>query len=159
MLLIRDDQKDALGWKGGPEEVSDRGNQEGNESTGKSGSGLRVRKEQMEVLSGYCGEQFLERLFCHVTEVFSKETADLEEARVREIIGAGFKRAGEYGFLTEYDVARYVDLVFIFGADFDGNAEMPWAGEILRDNSYDSATSKMDHLVEVAVEYCDEALS
>ncbi len=117
---------------------------------------MLIRDEQMNSLSRYSTEQFLDRVFKHVLEMFPEGVAEIGESGVHQILSTGVARASEYGFTTEYDVVRFVDLMFVFGMDFDQDASLPALSEILSDESYDSATDKMDDLVEVALEYADK---
>jgi hypothetical protein len=119
---------------------------------------LLIRHEQMQILSEYCVRQFEDRMFAHVGEVLPEESREMGEPEARRIIRVGVSRAGRYGFETESDVARFIELMFIFGEDLDENPELPWAAEILRDDSYESPTHKMDDLIDFAEAHQDEGL-
>ena len=48
---------------------------------------------------------------------------------------------------TEYDIARYIDLMYSMGMDFDSDPEFPWVIEILN-NEKSPLSEKMDRLYE-----------
>jgi hypothetical protein len=57
--------------------------------------------------------------------------------------------AGDYGVRKEYDVVRYIDLMFVLAEDFDKSRDWAWAGRILGDEAL-GPTTKMDRLYERA---------
>ena len=61
-----------------------------------------------------------------------------------QAIQKGFDKSDEYGFETEYDVARYIDLMYLLSFDFDTDPRYPWASAIL--NEKISGRSKMNKL-------------
>lgn len=50
---------------------------------------------------------------------------------MRASIRAGIERAAGYGLVAEREVSTFIDLLVIFGIDFD--RRLPWAREILTD--------------------------
>jgi hypothetical protein len=67
------------------------------------------------------------------------------EAAVRESIQNGIEKARGYGITTEYDVARYIELMYLFSDDFDTSPNTQWAESILT-NSDLGPRVKMDLL-------------
>jgi hypothetical protein len=43
----------------------------------------------------------------------------------------GIKRAAGYGLTARRDVCKYIDLMIVFGRNFDTDRRYRWAGEIL----------------------------
>jgi hypothetical protein len=117
---------------------------------------LVIRQEQIEVFRQYVFRQFEDRVFAHFAAVFPQEFNKLGETGAREIIRAGIDRAGNYGFVSEYDMARYIELMFMVGEDFDENSDRSWAAEILNQDSYDSPSSKMDDLFRAAANHAEK---
>lgn len=82
----------------------------------------------------------------HLRESFSKQTELLGEPKLREVIRLGIKRAAVYGITIERDVCHYVDLMMVWGSDFDRDTNLPWAGQILK--THNDASLKTSVLVE-----------
>ena len=71
----------------------------------------------------------------------------MAEAVLAQEIRYGIQRAGVYGFDTQRDVTKYLNLMFEFGRDFDVDPNCAWSQEILAD----SAPGKMERLYEAAL--------
>jgi hypothetical protein len=72
---------------------------------------------------------FEKRVAEHVTEILPELTALLGRARVAETVHRGVDHAAKYGLRDERNVCFFIDLVFIFGNDFD--KRLQWASGIL----------------------------
>ncbi|MCD6303567.1 MAG: hypothetical protein J7M21_01225 [Planctomycetes bacterium] len=106
---------------------------------------MKIRKEQMDAFSEPLMRSFECRLVRHVEKVFPDECGQLGDEAVRQRVRKGIRDARKYGVVIEYDVARYVDLMFILSEDFDDNDEFPWARRILNHPDLDGR-AKMDRL-------------
>ena len=71
------------------------------------------------------------RVCDHLERCFPHRCRALGPDGVREAVDHGIARAAAYGIRSERDVCKYVDLMFVFGRDFDLPAEQPWAAKIL----------------------------
>ena len=87
------------------------------------------------------------RVFAHLTRVFPLPCKDLGEEAVRKRVRAGIASAAGYGITSEYDVVRYVDLMFILAEDFDKAPNLSWAARILTAEQL-HPKEKMDGLYE-----------
>jgi hypothetical protein len=110
---------------------------------------LIIRKEQMDALSGHMEESFVNRVVAHLKEIWPEKCVEMGEEAVRESIHDAIDCARESGIIIEYDVARYIDLIYEFDWPADEEPDTPWAQEILNDTELDG-TSKMDRLYEEA---------
>lgn len=106
-----------------------------------------IRRQQKQALAQQAMRNFQQRMYAHVNKVFLEDCERMGEQAVRELISKGTARAAEYGIETEYDVARYIDLMFILCEDFNTNPRLPWAGRILNDENM-KPTVKVDRLYE-----------
>jgi|ERR1019366_2191180 hypothetical protein len=109
---------------------------------------LTIRKEQMAVFSQEEARKFEERMLVHLRKFFPKECEAGGAAQLRETVKHGLKRAGSYGITAERDVCKYIDLMIVFGCDFDMDKQYPWAGEILETRN--SPAAKLAVLLEAA---------
>jgi len=93
---------------------------------------LTIRKEQMAAFARAETKKFEDRMLIHLNKFFPRQCAGLGEPKLRETIRYGIKRAAAYGVTAERDVNKYIDLMIVFGRDFDTDNRFRWAGEILR---------------------------
>jgi hypothetical protein len=65
----------------------------------------------------------------------------------RKTIQEGIKWAKVRGITSEYDIARFIKLMFLFPQDFDSSPDTSWAAPIV-DNPDLTPGEKMDQLYE-----------
>jgi len=93
-----------------------------------------IREAQMQVLQAAAREKFLKRLMAHFIEVWPEQVKDLGD-NYREVIERGVAKALNYDIAAEQCIARYLNLWFVWGVEFEDNPEFEWAKEILEDPS------------------------
>lgn len=93
---------------------------------------LSIRPEQMQTLSEAARKGFDDMMVVHLKKFFPQRAKVAGEAKLREFIRSGVKRAATYNIKAKRDVSRYIDLMMTFGPDFDKDKQLPWAGEILK---------------------------
>ncbi len=101
---------------------------------------LIIRKEQMDVLSNYMLERFVDSALVHLRTAFSDKTKDFTETHLRAVIHTGIEKASKYDITIEEDVLRYLEYMLTYGADFDTNPATSWARNILRMQDIDGST-------------------
>ena len=104
-----------------------------------------IRQAQMRALSNNASRTFEDRMVVHLNKSFPNECRELGEPEVREWIRYGIQRASEYRITAQRDVCKYIDLMFVFGRDFDRD---PWASSILNDRALRDPTTKLETLYE-----------
>ena len=96
---------------------------------------LIIRKEQEKEFAKIALRRFEESMVSHVKENWPEEYKKLGAEAVRESILKGVTNAAKYGIEREYDIARYLNVMYALGHDFDTDgARFPWAAEILMDS-------------------------
>ena len=108
---------------------------------------LTIRPEQIGVFAKSVEENLECRLVIHVSRVLPRVYAQMGEQAVRENVRRGMRRAATYGIESEYEVCRFVDLLFLLAADFDTDEQLAWASAILRNEAL-SEKVKMNELYE-----------
>jgi hypothetical protein len=108
---------------------------------------LVIRRKQMQVFDDYMLKGFEDKMVEYLFTRFPEACASKGQASVREAILGGVERSRYHGITAEYDVARYIDLMFRLSDDFV--ADTPWAAQILENPDLDSS-SKMDQIWELA---------
>jgi hypothetical protein len=92
---------------------------------------LTIRQEQITVFSQLEVEKFEEWMLAHLKKFFPAKCRALGESKLLEIIRRGVKRAAVYQFTSKRDVCKFIDLMVVFGREFDTDKRLPWAGKIL----------------------------
>jgi hypothetical protein len=107
-----------------------------------------IRKEQLKVFSESMIENYKRRVEEHLRRSFRNECAQLTRLDIRGLIENGIVRSAKYGVVTERDVCLFIDLMFVFGLEFDTN---DWASQILNDPWHTDPTQKIDYLFDVGL--------
>lgn len=92
---------------------------------------LKLRTEQVAALADERGAEFAGRMLTHLCRCFPAATRTMSDRDIHAAIRHGRDRAVSYGITTERGVCKYLNLMFVFGRDFDRDPGCAWAGEIL----------------------------
>jgi hypothetical protein len=115
---------------------------------------LTMRETQLSAFSRIEVQKFKEWMLAHLKKFFPTEYQSAGETQLREIIQYGIKRAASYGITSRRDVCKYIDLMVVFGRNFDTETRFRWAGEILgKDGNPDA---KMRSLFQEAKSHLSE---
>lgn len=112
---------------------------------------LIIRREQKGAFPKAVEENLECRLVAHVQRVFPQRCEQMGEPAVRERVRKGMAAARQWGIEGQYDVSRYVDLLFLLGPDFGTDDGCPWARPILADPAL-AVGARLDKLYERARE-------
>jgi hypothetical protein len=80
---------------------------------------LTIRQAQFAVLSQLEVQKFEEWMLVHLKRFFPRQCAGGGDQRLREMVQYGIQRAAGYGVTAKRDVCKYIDLMIVFGRDFD----------------------------------------
>jgi len=117
---------------------------------------LVIRKEQIEKLEEVAAKRFEHELVDRMMEFSPKSAEVIGEEGVREVVLLGMDRAGKYGLTKRGPIRFYVELMFMFGSDFDTDFQLPWAGGVLTNEIIKDEMERADILHENLVEYLKE---
>jgi hypothetical protein len=106
---------------------------------------LRIRPEQDKALSDYMLRSFKKRVLAHLRKCFPKKCEAMDTEKLMELIREGIKRSRSYGIETERNVMEFIDLMVVFGRNFDTDKTYPQAAKILADKDADGP-KKIDRL-------------
>jgi hypothetical protein len=106
---------------------------------------LIIHKEQMAMLKDKEHQKFVERMKDHLQDIFPDQTESLGEAGLHKEIYHGMETAEKYRMVSEREAARYIELMFYLGRDFDTSPKTPWAASILKD-PFSSAANRLRRL-------------
>ncbi|HEY3836200.1 MAG TPA: hypothetical protein VGL72_06495 [Bryobacteraceae bacterium] len=114
-----------------------------------------ITAQQMRVLASSTEVQTEDRALRHLQNCVPEVCAALSEAELRTIIAWGRRRSKQYGIEKEYDFFRYLNLMFMFGFEFDTASQYPWAIRTLTKKGHPSA--RIDLLMDYAMLHCSRA--
>ncbi len=97
---------------------------------------MLIRDDQLSALRGVRQKEYEKRLAAHLRKYFSEACHDLGEDGLRDAVRYGIQRAKVYGIQAERDVVKYLNLMFVFGRDFDTDPRFPWAASMLHSAEY-----------------------
>jgi hypothetical protein len=96
-----------------------------------------IRDAQRQTLQQSKQDDFVDRLMVHFQKVWPDQVTALGPA-CRDWIAAGVVAGSRYGFQTEQETARFVNLWFVWGRAFEDVPEHRWAAIILHDKERQS---------------------
>ena len=107
-----------------------------------------IRAEQMARFSKAAAVTFEDEVVVHLNKCFPEECRAFGEPKVRETVRYGVERASAYGITAQRDVCKYIDLMFVFGRDFDRDPKLTWPSAVLKDRAMREPTVKLERLYE-----------
>lgn len=116
---------------------------------------LKIRKEQYEELGKIALKRFEDSMIEHIKEFFLEQYEISGEPTIRNVIQYGIERAENHGFTTERDVCLYINTMMLLGSNFDTDLQLPWASQILQDESITMPATRIDALCDKTLEYLD----
>ncbi len=119
---------------------------------------LKIRSKQVKVFEQAAIRNFEDRMIEHLKKFTPKHFKILTEDDVRGIVRDGWERAKGHRFTSERSVRFYVELMLMLGSSFDTDPQMPWAAEILNDETLSDEVERIDRLYDKAWEYVDHAI-
>ena len=117
---------------------------------------LTIRDATWDKLAEAAHADFVARMRVHLHKFFREQCEALGEAKTGQLIEAGIVRAREWGFESERDVCKYIDLMCVFGHRFDRDERLPWARHILESRFPPDPEERMRHLHATAVDALQE---
>lgn len=114
-----------------------------------------IRQEQLSLLAIASMETLEENVAAHLRAVWPHETGAMSDEALMRWVRFGVEKGRRYEVVSEFDVARFLDLMFLFDANFDENEMLPWAREILDDPRLDGRM-RVDALMTRAMAFCGD---
>jgi hypothetical protein len=109
---------------------------------------LVIRDAVWEELGEAALADFVTRVRLHLRRFFPEQCEALGEKRLGQLVETGIAQARSYGFGTEREVCKYIDLMCVFGDDFD---RLPWARRILESRLPSDPDERMRRLHATAI--------
>lgn len=107
---------------------------------------LKIRQEQMTVFEEHAERDFEEEMVQHALKSAPRLSRVIGEPGVRQTVTMGLERAKQHGFTNRGPMRFYLESMVAFGSDFDTDPQIPWAAEILDDQSMPDQMARADRL-------------
>jgi hypothetical protein len=114
-----------------------------------------IRSRQMAAFEGAATSAFEAEMTEHLRQFAPAQTKPLSPPELKAIVEHGVARAGARGFTYCGPIRLYLELMFLFGSEFDSDPQYPWISSLLADTSEDNQMQRAGKLHEAAVEYLD----
>ncbi|WP_028310739.1 hypothetical protein [Derxia gummosa] len=93
---------------------------------------LTLNEDQTAALEAWAEQRYRDRLAVHFTAAWPAAVARLGD-RLAEFIDVGIGRARRHGMTQGRDIARYLNLCFVWGAGFEERPGFEWARALVED--------------------------
>jgi hypothetical protein len=113
---------------------------------------LTIRQSQLDLLREQRSTEYEHAIMSHLKRCFPSKLRAIGEEHAKDLIRVGIDRARKHGFTTQRLVCKFIDLVFVFGVNFD--ADLDWASDALRQSEL-TAEERMESLISLATDYLD----
>jgi hypothetical protein len=114
---------------------------------------LTIRRLQMEVLERDLQARFAMEVVDHMADFAPWHFRVLGPDGTRLTVEKGLRRAGAHGLETRGAAQFYVELMFMFGSDFDTDPQLPWVAWFLTAPWLPEPTERVQKLFEKTQHY------
>ncbi|HPS79261.1 MAG TPA: hypothetical protein PLS53_13970 [Thermoanaerobaculaceae bacterium] len=111
---------------------------------------FKLRREHVRALDATMLGSFELRATAHLRRCFPEVVGKASDDQMLELVRFGIERARSHGIDLECDVLRYLDLMCVFGVDFDRDPACPWAAQVLGDPQTAGSTLRTNTLMAAA---------
>jgi hypothetical protein len=115
---------------------------------------LTISTEQMGIFEQDSLRQFEDEMVIHSQSFTPALSKVLGETQLRIAIHSAIKRADSYSFTNRGSIRLFIELMFLFGSDFDTDPQYPWIATILQESS--PQMERAEQLYEKTLEYQDK---
>jgi hypothetical protein len=116
---------------------------------------MRIRKEQMDILEQASLRRFEDEMVGHFRGFAPKHAQVIGEDAVRRVVRLGIGRASRYALTNRGPTRFYIEMMFMFGSEFDTDPMSSWAMSCLLDLSASDQMERADRLHAALFEYLD----
>ncbi len=119
---------------------------------------FRIRQAQIDVFDDAQSADFETFMVEHLGRFAARHAKILGEDQVRTVIRLGVGNARKYGLTKRSPVRLFVELMFIFGSQFDSDPQLAWAGQVLNDPAIADQKEKTRQLHRLALAYHEHVI-
>jgi len=114
---------------------------------------LIIRQEQIQALQAAVRGGFENEMVAHLAQFSPPLFKAVGEEQMRQVIRLGMARAANYGFENKGPVRLYLEMMLLFGSDFDTDPQYTWSAEILTNRDVGSQMERADFLYQRTLHY------
>jgi len=114
-----------------------------------------IRKGQITVFEKNAYTCFEDDMVEHLRSFAGKHCEVIGEKKVRETIQSGIERAKKYDLTNRGPVRFFIEMMFMFGSEFDTDPQYPWAVDILNDDTIPGQMFRAERLYDEMILYLD----
>ncbi len=107
---------------------------------------LIIRKEQLNKLNPLRSPFFLEELANHVKKYFPRQTSDMPEKELINLVTSMADRALNYELSSKNSLCLFCNLSMMYGMDFDTKTNHAWMKDYLQDTDVTDKNQRMSRL-------------
>jgi len=120
---------------------------------------LRITQEQRRFFQSSAWEVFVAEMAKHMWTFAPDHCRVIGESQVRHVVSLGLERAKACGFTYRGPLRFYLELMFMFGTEFDSDPQFPaWARDLLRVRTVDDQMYRADRLFRGLSDFHDRAV-
>jgi hypothetical protein len=112
-----------------------------------------IRAGQVASFSRLASQKFVDRVLAHWSRCFADSIKDLDPRELETLAMAGIDKAARYSITSERDVCEFLDVMLIFGTNFDDDARYVWFRHALRSPFLSEPSERVSYLKEAARKY------
>lgn len=112
----------------------------------------RLSPAQWQALTQF-SDRYYQQRYCEHLRAYHQNIADWDDEKLANYVEENVIQANQYGFTAELDVVRYLSLTLALDGSF---MQRPWAQSIMQARAYEGTQSRMDRLMDKALEQLDE---
>lgn len=94
-----------------------------------------INNNQIRALDEHAMRAFEQQLVAHAKTFAPRLVQTTSDEGLLLIVQNGISRAKKYGFTNQGPVRFYLELMLMFGSDFDTDPQLPWATEVLKSDT------------------------
>lgn len=119
---------------------------------------LTIRKDQWKYFEDLSFQSYLDEMVDHIKEFTPQHFNNIGKENVKQIVDLGISRAAAYDLTYHSTVKFYLELMFMFGTDFDTDPQYPWINEILNEGADWNQVERADEIHEKTMIYHDTVI-
>ena len=112
---------------------------------------IKVRSAQMKVFEDEALKRFENEMVLHSKEFSPRLCEVLGDDQLRVAVRQAMSRADRYGFTNRGPLRLYIEMMFLFGSDFDTDPQYPEVAEIL--DSSDDQMQRAEKIYKGVLDY------
>jgi len=106
---------------------------------------LNINTEQIKAFEKASIRSFEDEMVLHSQEFSAKLCEVIGEKQLRVALRQAIKRADSYGFTLKGPIRLYIELMFIFGSDFDTDPQFPAIAKVLQSDEGEMQRAEKIH--------------